>query len=228
MAFLLSEGNEIPSEDLDTLDLPSIIPAALLALVEQVEAAQPALRGHGRRTAMYADILGRYVGFSGRAWLHLVQAAFLHDIGKALLPPELLHHDRPLSADDYATFQSHPRHALSLLASWPSLLTPAIWIAHHHERWDGAGYPYGLRGEHIPLASRVIAIADAFDQLCMQTRQAAPSGWTLALRLLRSSAHSQFDPQLLEQFCRLPHPIPVPVDGLPFGMSSMLTGKRPT
>ncbi|RMH37041.1 MAG: HD domain-containing protein [Nitrospirae bacterium] len=204
------------------------LPHPVSALIARIETTLPALRGHGYRTSVYAEALGRACGFSETALFHLRQAAYLHDIGLTCIPSSILRHPGPLSGDDYAIAQSHPRHAVTLLAPWPSLRLPAIWIAHHHERWDGAGYPFGLRGDLIPVESRIIAIADAFDQLCIQLHCAQASDRSLALRLLRTSAHSQFDPQLLDQFCRLPHPILVPVDGLSLGMLFMGAGKRLT
>ena len=99
--------------------------------------------------------------------------------------------------------QSHPRAGAELLAPIPSLRTPALWIAHHHERWDGLGYPYGLRGSLIPLGARILAIADTFDAITTPQPYRPAFDTETALRLLHELAGSQLDPCLVDVFLRL-------------------------
>ncbi len=176
---------------------------ALLALMNLIESADRHLKGHGIRTARYAVSLGHAVGFLPAELNDLCLASLLHDIGVLTLPQHILKKDGPLSDEEYALVQSHSRAGAELLATIPVLRVAALWIAHHHERWDGFGYPYGLRGTLIPLGARVLAVADTFDSLT------SPQPYRLALdgesatRLLRRLAGSQLDPSLVDAFLEL-------------------------
>lgn len=123
------------------------------------------------------------------------------------LPKKILEKNGPLTADEYALVQSHPRAGAELLEPISFLHTPAVWIAHHHERWDGLGYPYGLRGEFIPLGSRILAVADTFDALTMNQPFGQAQDLESALHLLRVGAGSQLDPELAEVFAGLASPV---------------------
>ncbi len=170
----------------------------LRRLARQFETIIPAHFGHGERTAHYALLLAEQLGLTENQRLDLHYAALLHDIGLLTMPEHLLDEGSALALADYALIQSHPREGAALLSPYPFLLEPARLIAHHHERWDGAGYPYGLRGEYIPLSARILAIADSFDSIASRSHS-----WHSALRTLRASAGSQFDPTLCAAFCGL-------------------------
>ena len=116
----------------------------LRTLVRLIESRSPGLAGHGDRTAQYAVKLGHAVGLGPCELTDLYFASLLHDVGLLALPSELLKKDGPFSHDEYALVQSHPRLGVELLEPIPWLRQASLWIAHHHERWDGCGYPYGL------------------------------------------------------------------------------------
>ncbi|MEW6542600.1 MAG: HD-GYP domain-containing protein [Nitrospirota bacterium] len=175
----------------------------LLGLARVMAIKDPDLYHHGTRTARYAVLLGRAAGFSPDDLIDLWYAAVLHDLGKLAMPDEILYKRGPLTMDEYAVVQSHPRAGAELLEPFGFLQTAAIWIAHHHERWDGAGYPYGLRGPLIPLGSRVLAVADTFDALTSDRPYSPARDHESALRLLRLVAGSQLEPDLVETFVRL-------------------------
>lgn len=176
---------------------------ALSSLVNTLEAREPKLIGHGARTAWYALQLGRAIHLSDQELEHLKYAAYLHDVGKLSIPQEILIKEEPLSSSEYHTLQSHPRAAISLLEPWPFLRIPSIWIAHHHERWDGSGYPNGLKGSFIPLGSRLIAIADTYDVLALRSGGEPQSNPAECLAILRWYSGSHFDPELIENFSKL-------------------------
>ncbi|MEK7294642.1 MAG: HD-GYP domain-containing protein [Nitrospirota bacterium] len=176
---------------------------ALLILAQASDAADPYLKGHGIRTARYAVPLGYTAGLSAGDLSDLCLASLLHDIGRLTLPKAILEKDGPLSDEEYALMQSHPRAGAELLAPIPALHRPALWIAHHHERWDGFGYPYGLRGELIPLGARILAVADTFDALTSPQPYRPALAGELATRLLRELAGSQLDPCLVDTFLGL-------------------------
>lgn len=173
--------------------------AWFFVLLERL-ALHPDLVAHGERTAWYAAQLGTAVGLSPADLIDLHYAALLHDIGKLTLPNTILHKEGPLSADEYAQFQSHPRAGAELLTSIAFLRRPAVWISHHHERWDGSGYPYGLRAAFIPLGARILAIADAFDALTSDSFARLAGDGESAEHLLRLIAGTQLDPNLVPVF----------------------------
>ena len=175
---------------------------ALWTLVKAIEDLDPRLRGHGIRTARYAVTLGHAVGLSAQELNDLCMASLLHDIGLLTVPQALLEKEGPLAASEYALLQSHPRAGAELLEPIPFLRVPALWIAHHHERWDGFGYPYGLRGTVIPLGARILAVADTFDSLVSPHWNGRIHDVTSALRLLQLLAGSQLDPDLVDVFVR--------------------------
>jgi HD-GYP domain-containing protein (c-di-GMP phosphodiesterase class II) len=175
---------------------------ALASLMHLIESADRRLKGHGARTARYAVPLGHAAGLSPAELNDLCLASLLHDIGVLTIPQELLDKEEPLTDEEYALFQSHPRAGAELLAPIPVLRVAALWIAHHHERWDGCGYPYGLRGTFIPLGARILAVADTFDSLTSPQPYRPAIKSESALRLLQELAGSQLDPNLVALFIR--------------------------
>jgi response regulator RpfG family c-di-GMP phosphodiesterase len=144
--------------------------------------------------------------------LHCLKlAALLHDIGLLVLPRELISEGKELDSESYVTLQNHPRLGASLLEPFFFLKEASVLIAHHHERWDGSGYPYGIRGTFIPLGSRVLAIADAYDAIKVPDADDAVRN-QVALRILLVASKTQFDPGLVEVFYRIQNALSV-LDG---------------
>ena len=170
----------------------------LRRIARRIEASIPEHFGHGERTAYYALSIANAIGLGQKQVTDLHYAALLHDIGSLTLPSGLLNEAGPLTLDEYVLVQSHPRTGAALLSPYQFLSESARLIAHHHERWDGAGYPYGLRSTYIPLSARILAIADVFDAIASRSES-----FHVALRTLRASSGSQFDPDLLATFCVL-------------------------
>lgn len=167
------------------------------ALMESFTRHNP---GHGRRTADACLLLGRALGLPPDELHDLSLAGLLHDVGLLMLDPELLARPDTWDAEDYALVQSHPRVGAELLSRFAFLASAAHMIAHHHERWDGSGYPFGFRGSFIPLGARVLAIADAFDSIQVPVETNPRIRRHIALRILKIGAGSQFDPELVEIF----------------------------
>ena len=119
-----------------------------------------------------------------------------------MLPPHLMSSRDRLEPESYVTIQNHPRLGVSLLEPFFFLREASVLVAHHHERWDGSGYPYGIRGRFIPLGARILSIADAFDAieipdvLCPDIRR------DIALRIIRVASGTQFDPHLVHILTR--------------------------
>ncbi len=154
-------------------------------------------QGHALRVSDLAVALGRRLGMSEPDLVHLRRGALLHDIGKMVVPDAILHKPGPLTEEEWAVMRQHPAHGRDFLVK-VGYLAPALDVPYcHHERWDGTGYPRGLRGEEIPLSARVFAVADAYDALTSDRpyRKAWSAEATLAY--IRAQAGSHFDPAVV-------------------------------
>lgn len=168
---------------------------------EEIDRALPWQTGHGQRTAAIALKIGQAAGLRTDALHHLQLAALLHDIGLLMLPRELLTESSPLESESYITVQNHSRLGAQFLEPFAFLQEAAVLIAHHHERWDGSGYPYGIRGTFIPLGARILSIADAFDAIRIPKIPEDGRRNHIALRMIRVTSGSQFDPTLVDTLC---------------------------
>lgn len=160
-------------------------------------------QGHALRVATLTVELGRAMGVAEEDLVHFRRGALLHDIGKMVVPDAILHKPGPLTEEEWAVMRRHPENGRDFLKK-VAYLAPALDIPYcHHERWDGSGYPRGLRGEAIPLSARIFAVVDAFDALTSDRpyRRAWPEDEVLAY--LRASSGTQFDPGVVVQLLRL-------------------------
>jgi putative nucleotidyltransferase with HDIG domain len=177
--------------------------AFLEVLAETLEARAPVLRGHARRVAWYASLLADRLGLPAAEQDELRRAAFLHDLGKVGVPSDLLERSATLDAEELQAVRRHPETGARLLQPLAVARTVADVVRHHHERWDGEGYPDGLRGEQIPRAARIVAIADAWDAMTSQRPHRAPLAPEAAREELEREAGRQFDPELIKEFLAL-------------------------
>ncbi|MGE4293997.1 MAG: HD-GYP domain-containing protein [Desulfovibrio sp.] len=139
--------------------------SALQALVRSLDARDPYTRGHSDRVTEYALRLGQRLGLPEPRLATLKLAARLHDIGKIGLPDAVLLKEGGLDAEEYAKMRQHPATGARMLAPFPRLADVSHIVLHHHERWDGKGYPDGLAGDKIPQLAQIISIADAYDAM---------------------------------------------------------------
>ncbi|HLE29207.1 MAG TPA: HD-GYP domain-containing protein, partial [Anaerolineales bacterium] len=140
------------------------------------------------------------MGMSDAERVHLRRGALLHDIGKMGVPDAILLKPGPLTDEEWEIMRQHPQYAYELLS--PILyLRPALGIPYyHHEKWDGAGYPRGLKGEQIPLAARIFAVVDVWDALRSDRPYRAAWPAERVREHIRSLAGTHFDPQVVEAF----------------------------
>jgi HD-GYP domain-containing protein (c-di-GMP phosphodiesterase class II) len=168
----------------------------------EIDRVLPWQSGHGHRTAAIALALGRATGLGMDELHHLKLAGFLHDVGLLMLPPKMVADPTPCEPDAYLAMQNHSRLGAQLLEPFQFLRNAAVYVAHHHERWDGSGYPYGIRGTFIPVGARILAIADAFDAIRVPKAGKLGMRDHVAMRILRVASGTQFDPHLVELLCR--------------------------
>lgn len=154
--------------------------------------------GHGQETAVIAVRMGLAANLDDELLHQLKLAALLHDIGLLMLPPHLQTGREARDPDSYVAIQNHPRLGANLLEPFSFLRDATIMIAHHHERWDGSGYPYGLRGKFIPLGARILAVADAFEAIQVPHVHDRSLRDRIALRILRVASGTQFDPFVVD------------------------------
>jgi putative nucleotidyltransferase with HDIG domain len=178
-------------------------PEALRALVAAVEARDSYTRGHSKRVTELSLEIGERLGLRGDALRRLVWGAELHDIGKIGIPDHIMQKPGRLTTEERALIEQHPAIGWEIVGRLNSLQEVLEVVRHHHERMDGTGYPDGLAGDQIPLAARIVAVADVWDALTSD-RSYRPA-WTRekALEVMHAGRGSQFDERCLEAFLGL-------------------------
>jgi HD-GYP domain-containing protein (c-di-GMP phosphodiesterase class II) len=167
--------------------------------VANLELKDQITRDHVVRTGELALRVGERFRLSGSELRELALAAMLHDVGKIQTPDEVLQKPACLTQAEYEVIKLHPVHSEVMLAGEPALAGAAHIVRHHHERMDGRGYPDGLAGQEIPLASRIIAACDALDAMTHDRPYRSAMPIKLAFAILREHAGSQWDPAVVEQ-----------------------------
>ena len=183
------------SEDVDA-------PIELSRLLELARWLDPQISSdaeHSSRVSRIARDLAEAAGLDGFSVAQATLAGLLHDIGKVIVPRSVLLKPSALNTEEFDWIKLHPS-ASGRLADRANLGTIASTLRHHHERWDGSGYPQGLAGEQIPLVARVISIADAFDAMLADRPYRNSMTIAEAYRELQAGAGSQFDPELVGVF----------------------------
>lgn len=159
--------------------------------------------GHTRRVVDLTLRLARELGIAGEQFLHLRRGALMHDIGKMAIPDAILLKEGPLTGEEWEIMRRHPEYAYQILSEIDYLI-PALDIPYsHHERWDGSGYPRGLKGEEIPLAARIFALADVWDALRFDRPYHKPLTDEEALEHIRRESGRHFDPQVVKAFLKI-------------------------
>ena len=164
--------------------------------------------GHSRRVAELTVKMAKRFGMSEEQIMHLRRGALLHDMGKIGIPDPILHKTGKLSDEEWVTMRKHPQLAYDMLYR-VEYLRPALDIPYcHHEKWDGTGYPRGLKGEEIPVAARLFAIVDVWDALTSDRPYRPAWREAEALAYIREQSGRHFDPQVVDLFFRVFHESP--------------------
>ena len=165
-----------------------------------LEARDPYLRGHSARVTSIAEGLARRLGWRGARLDALRLGGSLHDVGKIAVNASVLCKPGPLTDDELEQIRTHPVAGARLIEGVEDFHPALPYVLHHHERWDGTGYPHRLTGEQIPIEARLLGVADAFDAMTSLRSYRPALSVEQALAELQHCAGSQFDPELAETF----------------------------
>jgi HD-GYP domain-containing protein (c-di-GMP phosphodiesterase class II) len=205
-ARLLKETTERAERLAQLLEeLSSTHQGTMQALTALLDTRDNATGGHSRRVSLFSLALARARGITDPERLrHIEFGAMLHDVGKIGVPDAVLHKPGKLTDAEWAEMRRHPELGSQMLRGI-AFLEPAIPIVlHHHERWDGSGYPARLGGAAIPLEARIFAIADVFDALTSDRPYHAARSYAEARAIIEAGRGTEFDSSLVDTFCTIP------------------------
>lgn len=195
------------------VEMPTVNPDhndQIRELLLQMEQHSAGESGHAERVAVYAVATGERLGMGFEDLIRLRQAACLHDVGKIHVDRNLLQKLGEINPEELVELRLHAQKAKRVVESL-NWLSPAMpMIVHHHERWDGSGYPDGLEGENIPLGARIIAVAEVFDSLTSYVGWRQPVSDEDAVAEVKRCSGSEFDPRVVEAFLEI-QPLVQPV-----------------
>lgn len=178
--------------------------ATLRSLLVALKTRDAETYAHSARVVGLSLLLGRECGLDQKQMRSLAVGSLLHDLGKIGVPDAILRKPAKLTAEEWAVMRRHPQHGERILRGLEFLAEASLVVGQHHERWDGAGYPFGLREEEIDLNARILAVADAFDAMISDRAYRARRSCEAAVDELDRCAGAQFDPAVIAAFHRLP------------------------
>jgi HD-GYP domain-containing protein (c-di-GMP phosphodiesterase class II) len=173
---------------------------ALMDLARAIEARDPYSSGHAARVTEIAEVIAARLGWDDEQIDVLRIGAALHDIGKLAVPDSVLRKPGPLNEAEFDHIRAHPQEGARMLGLVKKLRPAVQCVLHHHERWDGHGYPTGRAGEEIPIEARVLAVADAYDAMTSDRPYRRALSQVRAISELERCAGTQFDPDVVAVF----------------------------
>src|SRR4051794_40881205 len=177
--------------------------ATIEALALAIDAKDQTSQSHIRRVQLYAASVAKALGMSDNEVQGVKTAALLHDIGKLAVPEHILSKPGPLTPEEFQKIRAHPKVGADIVSSVPFPYPVAPLILSHHERWDGKGYPAGLRGDDIPLGARILSVVDYFDALMAERPYHKAMSFEAAVGLLKQEAGKGLDPAVVGKFIEL-------------------------
>lgn len=175
----------------------------ILSLIELIELKNPYTREHSKQVAKYAVLIAKEMEFPEKEIEIIKQAALIHDIGKVGISDMILDKPGKLTEEEYKAVKEHPALGVKALKHLRLLQIEVAMIRHHHERWDGKGYPAGLKGEEIPIVARILAVADTYDAMRSNRAYRQARSLDYAISELKDGAGTQFDPKVVEAFLKV-------------------------
>lgn len=191
---ILTQNTEL-SKDLNELFYKTI-----KAISSALDAKDPYTHGHSYRVTLYSMILAKKLNSTDEFMEEIETAGLLHDIGKIGIPQSILCKPGKLTDEEYAIMKKHPEQGEKMIMDVKQLSIIADWLRSHHERWDGRGYPAGLKGEEIPLSARIIALADTYDAMTSTRSYRKALSHEEAIAEIERCSGTQFDPNLAKLF----------------------------
>jgi putative nucleotidyltransferase with HDIG domain len=198
-SILLSESRQQAKQLEITYD------QTLSALMSALDARDRETEGHSTRVSRLTCLLAEEIGLSSQQLKAIERGALLHDIGKIGISDRVLHKPGKLNDDEWKVMQIHPDIGARIVEGIPFLQESLSIIRYHHERWDGSGYPSGLKGEEIPIQARIFAVADVFDALTSRRSYRSKSSADEAIQYIKQQSGKLFDPMIVEALTRLPY-----------------------
>lgn len=192
---------DIADSDFDNSDLTSL--NSIKTLINIVNIKDKYTYGHSKRVAQYCCLLGKKVGLEGDRLNSLLFAAYLHDIGKIGIDEEILIKPERLTKIEFEKIKRHPEFAVEIIRPISSLDRLIPGILHHHEKYDGTGYPQGLKKDEISLEGKIIQVADSFDAMTSRRPYQKQMGYMEAWQEVKRCSGTQFDPELVYCFSKV-------------------------
>ncbi len=183
-------------------ELENLYTELLISLVNSIDLKDPYTKFHSERVTMYAYLIGKELNLPRKKLITLFYASLLHDIGKIWSPDEALKKPGKLTEEEFEEIKKHPDVGASMIDHMEFLSESSKVLRHHHERYDGRGYPDGLKGEDIPLLSRIISVADAFDAMTSDRPYRKGMSIEEALSIIEEESGKQFDPKIVSVFVK--------------------------
>jgi len=175
----------------------------MVAIAQSVEEKDAATEGHCDRLGRLAIQTGEKLGLRGQSLIDLSYAAYLHDIGKIKVPDEILNKGEGLTDPEWVEMKRHPEYGAEILAEKDFLGAAGEIVRAHHERYDGSGYPHGLKGDGISIGARIVAVVDTYDAITSTRPYQKAQAKREAIGELREHAGTQFDPDVVEAFIQV-------------------------
>jgi len=193
------------------LSLPQSILDTVTSLAYAIDAKDQYTQGHSQKVSAYAALLAEALGMTDPEVEEIRLGALLHDVGKVGIPEAILNKGGPLNPDEWETMKTHVSYGGKLLEPLRPMARIRQMVLHHHEFFDGSGYPDALCGETIPLGARIITIADSYDTITSDRSYKKGRTADEALSELERCANTQFDPRLIAAFVRAMRQLPNPI-----------------
>ena len=181
-------------------DLRELFYKTIKLIAAALDAKDPYSHGHSMRVTMYSMILAKKLNLDDTMLEEIETAGLLHDIGKIGIPQSILCKPGKLTNEEFEVMKSHPEQGEKMLKDIKKLTLISNWLRTHHEKWDGTGYPNGLKGEEIPLSGRIIALADTYDAMTSDRPYRKALSHETAIDEIKRCAGTQFDPVLAQLF----------------------------
>jgi len=212
-----------PEQNVGPQALPQAVLDTVTSLAFAIDAKDHYTQGHSQKVSAYAALIAEAMNMSDVEVEEVRLGAVLHDIGKVGIPEQILNKSGPLNPDEWEMMKSHVVFGAKILEPLTPLARIREMVLHHHEFFDGSGYPDALSGEHIPLGARIVAVADAYDTITSDRTYKKGRAASDALSELERCANAQFDARIVEVFVRAMRQLPNPI----IEVASLSTGRNP-